>query len=142
MCNEGNIPFIKHNETIPLDIYLNESKLHLNNHRNTALAKSITEFLSNFNWWCQDKSDNSDILHIQFQQILKAKGKDKLGDSVHESEINLSPDSEESSAFVGCEDTPSLHEQEQSNFQTVLKNIHLKNLNRIIFGHLNINSIK
>lgn len=107
-----------------------------------ALAKSITEFLSNFNWWCQDKSDNSDILHIQFQQILKAKGKDKLGDSVHESEINLSPDSEESSAFVGCEDTPSLHEQEQSNFQTVLKNIHLKNVNRIIFGHLNINSIK
>ena len=32
MCSGWEIPFAKHNETIRLDIHLNESKLHLYNY--------------------------------------------------------------------------------------------------------------
>ena len=48
MCGERNIPSMEHNESIQPGIHLNESKLHLTIYGNIAFARSITDYLLNF----------------------------------------------------------------------------------------------
>ena len=95
-----------------------------------------------FDWWRHDKSNNSEILNIQSQQVLVTKGNSDVSYFVHESEMEVSSHSEESSVCL----IVKTHNTFMSKYSQILtlfwKNVCLKNLNRIKFGHLSVNSIR
>ena len=45
MCGERDITFVDHTDTIDIERYLNESKVHLKKSGTTGFAKNVCEFL-------------------------------------------------------------------------------------------------
>ena len=116
MCKERNISFLSHDESIDPSKHLNESKLHLNSNDVKVFAENFSRFLVKLN--CrQDRKTNLNNTSIYLDLDKKSHG---------------------------CE-TPNRGSTESAQTddpKEVLKNLRLKNVNRLICAQLNINSLR
>ena len=114
MCKERNISFLSHDESIDPNKHLNESKLHLNSNGIKIFAENFSRFLVKLNWRQQRKTNLNTSISLDL---------DKKSHS--------------------CE-TPNKGSTESAQTgdpKEILKNLRLKNVNRLICAQLNINSI-
>ena len=72
MCDERNIPYIDHTNSIQPENHLNESKLHFNRYGTIAFANSISKFLSKYYWWCRDSSNFDHLFQENFDKESKS----------------------------------------------------------------------
>ena len=56
MCDERNITFVDHTDTIDTERHLNESKVHLNKSRTIEFAQDVCEFLLLQDWYSPQNS--------------------------------------------------------------------------------------
>ena len=115
MCKERNISFPSHDESIDPSKHLNESKLHLNSNGIKIFAENFSRFLVKLNWRQQRKTNLNTSISLDL---------DKKSHS--------------------CE-TPNKGSTESAQTgdpKEILKNLRLKNVNRLICAQLNINSLR
>ena len=115
MCKERNISFLSHDEGIDPSKHFNKSKLHSNSNGIKAFLEIFSRFLVKLNRRQERKTD------------------------LNNTSISLDLDTK-----VICE-TPNKGSTESAQTddpKEILKNLRLKNVNRLICAQLNINSIR
>ena len=113
-CTERNIPFISHSESIDSSKHLNESKLHSNFNGINVSAESFSVFLTKFDWHQHLK------IHLPTSVQLNSERENHAKETLE--------------SILSNNDLTSPEDQ--------LHNLRLKNPNRLIFAHLNINSLR
>ena len=147
MCRELDITFIDHTDTIYTERHLNESRVHLNKFGTIEFAKNVCKSLLQQDWYSADNSDNtalgseksSTVSGVsnsipehsyevsQWDSFCKSGHKSVPGDQIFK-EPNEIPSN------INRGSLPEPHK--------VLENIRCKNINRLIFAQLNINSLR
>ena len=115
MCKERNISFPSHDESIDPSKHLNVSKLHFNSNGIKIFAESFSRFLVKLNWHQQRKTILNTSIFLDLDKKSHSRETPNKG----------------STEFV-----------QTGNPKEILKNLRLKNVNRLICAQLNINSIK
>ena len=113
LCMERNIYFIYHSKTLKTQ-HLNGSKFHLNRRGSPILQNTVCKFLSNiFNWCFEENSVEIATVSSTAPQSDKECSKSKANQTTNTKNTNMD-----------------------------LKALRLKNVNKLIIAHLNINSLR
>ena len=120
LCRDCNIPFIDHSKNINPHKHLNRSKLHFNITGNRIFVDNITRFLIKYYCHVGQGSNINDLLNSC----------SVLTESIENESINSDPN--------------YVLKKKDSSAKSVafLEKLLLENPNRLIFGHLNIKSIR
>ena len=120
LCRDCNIPFIDHSENINPHKHFNRNKLNFNITGNKIFVDNIKRFLIKYYWHVGKGSNISDLLNSC----------SVLTESTENESINSDPN---------C-----VIRKNDSSAESVasLKKLRVENPNRLVFGHLHINSIR
>ena len=141
MCGEQDITFVDHTDTIDIERHLNKSKVYLNNSGIIEFAKNACEFLLQQDWYSADNNGNtalgskkSSTISGVSDSIPEHSHEISQSDSFHKSVQGdqIFRDPHEISSNLNRGALPEPHK--------ALENIRRKNINRLIFAQLNINS--
>ena len=149
MCGEPDINFVDHTDTIDIERYLNERKVHLNKSVTIEFANNIYKFLLQQDWYSPDNSGNTALGNKKNSIVLG------VGNSTPEHNIDhekIQSDSFpnfghksvwEDQIFKEPHEIPSnLNRGALPEPRKVLENTCRKNINRFLFPQLNINPLR
>ena len=138
MCGKRHIPATVKSKIIHRDTYVNKSRLYLNKFWTIAFAKNISKYFFELNLL---SPDNRSYGILESQQASCKASKKFVSESVYNLiDVELRG-AEKSNISYNLRETSGSSGQPMLNAQNILKNS-LKNLNRLIFAHININSIQ
>ena len=147
MCGERDITFIDHTDTIDTERHLNESKVHLNKSGTIEFAKNVFEFLLQQDWYSADDSGNTALGSEKSLTVLGVSN--PIPEHSHEVSQPDSFCNSGKKSVRGDEilkelnEIPSnLHRGALPEHLKALENIRRKNINRLIFAQLDINSLR
>ena len=134
MCKQRGLPYISHYETIDPNKHWNESNLYLNSYGIRVFAENFSIFLSKSNSHqlkvnSENKESNREKLVLRISNMY---GRDNSSTRT----LNINRECEPMPA-KNIDVTGSPH-----SANTILKNLCLTNVNRLICAQLNINSIR
>ena len=140
MCDGRNYRYIDHNDSIDVANHIGVGNLHLNRTGTVVLAKDFGNFLMNMDWWVNDNSSNLVGLRNDHQDQhdgffdLNEIYLDELRDPILNFGNDISTLSEDQNL--------SFIDEPFSQCNDDLTKIRKKNLNRLIIGQININSLR
>ena len=148
MCGEHDVTFLDHPDTIDTERHLNESKVHLNKSGTIEFAKNVYEFLLQQDWYNTNNNDNIALGSENSPTILGVSNsipEHNIHDDVSQSDSFRNSGHKsvrEDHIFKEPREIPSnLNRRASLEPRKALENIHRKNINRLIFAQLNINSL-
>ena len=147
MCAEQNIPYIDHTNSMLAENHRNESKLHFNRYGTIVFANSMSKFLSEY-WWYHVSSNIDHLLQENFNKewnsCLQLSDKENHKSITNHSRTIVLNDSdfEDEELFLLDQCTSSTLTQKLNlHPYSNIKNIRLKNSNKLIIAQLNISSL-
>ena len=149
MCGEREITFVEHTDTIDIERHLKESKVHLNKSGTIEFTKDVCKFLLQQDCYSADNSGNIALGSKKSSTVLgvsnsipehnihyEVSRSDSFCNSGHKSV-------REDQTFKEPHEIPSnLNRGALPEPRKALENICSKNINRLIFAQLNINSLR
>ena len=149
MCDERDIPFVDRTDTIDIERHLNKNEVHLNKFRTIEFAKNVCEFLLQQDWYSTDNSGNIDLENEKSSTVLG------VSNSIPEHKIHH--EISKSGSFRNFGHKSAREDQIFKRTTWILSNLNRgglpeprkalenrrrKNINRLIFPQLNINSLR